>query len=70
MNVGDQRVFSDIYSIDYQETSPVAKLTCLSPDFVCCYPSLTLHQLDIKSVFLHGILDEEVYIEQPPNFVA
>ena len=64
--------YAKTYGVDYSDTfSPVAKMT-----YVRLFISLTathnwdLHQLDIKNVFLHGDLQEEVYMEQPPGFVA
>ena len=63
--------FTQIPGIDYDETfSPVA-----------CFESLRLllalavledweiHQLDVKSAFLNGMLDEEIYMEQPQGFI-
>jgi hypothetical protein len=29
---------------------------------------LEIHQLDIKTAFLNGKLDEDVYIQQPPGY--
>ncbi|RVW96833.1 Retrovirus-related Pol polyprotein from transposon TNT 1-94 [Vitis vinifera] len=39
----------------------------LSMAAMCSWP---LYQLDIKNAFLHGDLAEEIYMEQPPGFVA
>ena len=30
--------------------------------------NVMLYQMDIKSTFLNGIINEEVYVEQPPEF--
>ncbi|RDX85859.1 putative helicase CHR10, partial [Mucuna pruriens] len=55
----------------YDTFTPVAKITTirllLAMVVIRHWP---LHQLDIKNAFLHGDLDEEIYTEQPPGFVA
>ena len=64
--------YTQTYGIDYAETfSHVAKIGS-----VCIFISLAtnlgwpLYRLDVKNAFLHGDLQEEVYMEQPFGFVA
>ena len=64
--------YTQIFGLDYSDTfAPVAKIASvrlfLSMVVVRHWP---FYQLDIKNVFLHGNLEEEVYMEQPPGFVA
>ena len=32
------------------------------------YKNFILYQIDVKSAFLNGFINEEVFIEQPPGF--
>ena len=57
--------------IYYGETfSPVARLEGVRTLFsYSTYKGFKVYQMDMKSKFLNGILEEEVYIEQPEGFV-
>ncbi|WKA11357.1 hypothetical protein VitviT2T_028863 [Vitis vinifera] len=56
--------------IDYEETfAPVARLEAIRMLLAfACFKDFILYQMDVKSVFLNGFINEEVYVEQPPGF--
>ncbi|RVX02234.1 Copia protein [Vitis vinifera] len=56
--------------IDYEETfAPVARLEAIRMLLAfACFKDFILYQMDVKSAFLNGFINEEVYIEQPPGF--
>jgi len=55
--------------LDYEETfAPMAKMTTVRTIFaIVASESWQIHQLDVKNVFLHGDLKEEVYIKLPTS---
>jgi len=63
--------YAQTYGIDYEETyNPVAKMTTVRAIIVmAASKGWSLHQMDVKNVFLHGDLREEVYMEQPLGYV-
>jgi hypothetical protein len=62
--------FSQQPGIDYGETfSPVARLdTVRTLLAIAAQHKWKVYQMDVKSTFLNGILEEEVYVDQPPGF--
>nr|GEU48276.1 putative reverse transcriptase, RNA-dependent DNA polymerase [Tanacetum cinerariifolium] len=56
--------------IDYEEVfSPVAKIEAIRLFLAyASYMGFTVYQMDVKSAFLYGTIDEEVYVMQPPGF--
>jgi hypothetical protein len=64
------RGFSQVEGIDYEEEfSPLARYTSICISLVASM-GWRLHQMDVKTSFLNGEIEEEVYIEQPDGFVT
>ena len=62
--------YTQVEGMDYGETfAPVARLESIC--ILLAYANhhdITLYQMDIKSAFLNGEIEEEVYVKQPPGF--
>ena len=56
--------------IDFDETyAPVARIEAIRLLIAfASYKGFKLYQMDVKKAFLNGILQEEVYVKQPPGF--
>ncbi|GJW80991.1 putative ribonuclease H-like domain-containing protein [Tanacetum coccineum] len=57
--------------IDYDEVfAPVARIEAIRLFLAfASYKGFLVYQMDVKSAFLYGTIEEEVYVHQPPGFV-
>lgn len=64
------RGFSQVEGVDYNETyAPVASAMAIRLLFAhAAIESLHISQFDVKTAFLYGTLDEEIFMEQPDGF--
>ena len=64
--------FKQEHGVDYEEIfSHVVKMTTLRLLLgVVATEDLMLEQLDVKTTFLHGDLEEDIYMSQPVGFSA
>jgi transposase InsO family protein len=64
--------YSQQPGVDYNETfAPVARLdTIRALIALAAQKRWSIYQLDVKSAFLNGVLEEEIYVEQPQGFVV
>jgi hypothetical protein len=64
------RGFSQIEGVDYDETFvPVSRYTSIRAVIsIAIEMGWKIHQMDVKTTFLNGLIEEEVYIENPLGF--
>ena len=62
--------YTQVEDLDFGETyAPIAWLEAIRILLAyACAHSIKLYQMDVKSAFLNGYINEEVYVKQPPGF--
>ena len=64
--------YSQVEGLDYDETfAPVVKIQSLRTILaIANEKGFILHQMDVKTAFLYGNLDEEIYMKQPAGAIS
>ena len=64
--------YTQVQGIDYEETfSPVVRYESIR--YLLAHAALLnweIEAMDVKMAYLHGVLEEEIYMEQPEGFIA
>jgi hypothetical protein len=62
--------YAQVEGQDFDETfAPVARLEAIRMFLAySCHKNFKVYQMDVKSTFLNGDIEEEVYMEQPEGF--
>ena len=62
--------YTQVEGLDFGETyAPVARLEAIRILLAyACAHNIKLYQMDVKSAFLNGYINELVYVEQPLSF--
>jgi hypothetical protein len=63
--------YSQVEGLDYSETfAPVAKFPSIRTVLaIAASEDMEIHQMDVKTAFLNGFVEEEIYMAQPEGFV-
>ena len=63
--------YTQVERIDFDETfAPVTRLESIRILLaIASHLNFKLYQMDVKSAFLNGMLQEEVYVKQPKGFI-
>ncbi|GJX26151.1 retrotransposon protein, putative, ty1-copia subclass [Tanacetum coccineum] len=63
--------YTQLYEVDYEETfSPVADIRAIRILIsIAAFYDYEIWQMDVKTAFLNGYLDEDIYMVQPEGFV-
>ena len=64
--------YSQVEGIDYQETfAPTANITSVRVLMqLTAQYNLTVHQMDVKTAYLHAPIDQEIFMDQPEGFAT